>query len=172
MDKELFRKTEGKLYRYFKLKNTSEALKENISWLESKIKEVERDIKTTNVTIDYYQSGIGINERVQSSSTGTSYAEAEIIKEITKLEREHCNMVKRLLKCKAKLREVEEFTKHMDYNIKSLNEEDKRFLELKYGECANILKISRLMNMAQTTAYRKREELIENIANFDILVKK
>lgn len=172
MDKELFRKTEGKLYRYFRLKNTSEALKETIAWLETKIKEVEQDIKTTNVTIDYYQSGIGISERVQSSSTGTSYAEGEIIKEITKLEREHCNMVKRLLKSKAKLREVEEFTKHMDYNIKSLNEEDKRFLELKYGECANILKISRLMNMAQTTAYRKREELIENISNFEILVKK
>lgn len=172
LDKELFRKTEGKLYGYYKSKRKIESLRSRIAWLEEKIKEIENDIKITNVTIDYYQNGIGINERVQTSSKGISYVESEIVKAIDRLEREHCEKTKQLLRVKAKLREIEGYTSHMEYNINMLNDEDKRFIELKYGDEANILKIARVMNMAQATTYRKREELIENIAQFENMIKK
>ena len=48
-----------------------------------------------------------------------------------------------------------------------LQEEDKRFLELKYGDKKNILQISLRLNIAQATAYRKREELVEVIAEYE-----
>ncbi|MGG7176213.1 transcriptional regulator [Clostridium paraputrificum] len=167
MDKELFRKTEGRLYRYYKSKNDIYKLEIEIESLENRKQVIEHDIKSSNVTIDYYQNGIGITERVQSSSTGTSYAETEMCKEIEKLEREHLRVTKKILKSKAKVRDIEEFINHMDHNIEQLSEEDKRFIELKYGDKKNILQISLIINMAQATCYRKRGELVQAIAEYD-----
>lgn len=167
MDKELFRKTEGNIYRYYRFKRDIQSINNSIEYLENRIKIIEEDIKNTNVTIDYYQSGIGINEKVQLSSTGTSYAEAEIIKEVERLEREHLNKTKQLMRAKAKLRDKEEFICYMKFNIEMLNEEDKRFIELKYGDDYNIPTVARKLNLSVATAYRKREELVENISKFE-----
>lgn len=171
MDKELFRKTEGNIYRYYRYKREIQSITHRIEFLKGRIKKIEEDIQNTNVTIDYYQNGIGINERVQTSNTGTSYAEAEIIKEIEKLEREHCNKIKQLMKAKVKLRDMEEFISYMQFNINMLNEEDKRFIELKYGDGLKIPEVATRLNLSQATAYRKREELVENISHFEGVIK-
>lgn len=167
MDKELFRKTEGKLYRYYESKKKIYSIKENIARLEREIKTIEYDIRHSNVTIDYYQNGIGIQERVQSSSTGTSYAENEMCKQIERLEKEHVEKTKKILKNRSKIRDMERYIDYMDRNIRMLQEEDKRFLELKYGDKKNILQISLRLNIAQATAYRKREELVEAVAEYE-----
>lgn len=166
MDKELFRKTEGKLYRYYQSKKKIHAINNEISNLEYRKERIEYDIKHSNVIIEYYQNGTGLQERVQSSPSGSSYAETEMCKEIEKLEEEHLKVVKQILKKKAKIRELEEFIQHMNENIGLLNEEDKRFIELKYGDRKNLLYISIKLNMSKTTAYRKREEIVENIAEY------
>ena len=172
IDKELFRKTEGKLYRYYESKESIHILNDELAYQERKKKEIEHNIKYANVTIDYYQNGTGISERVQTSSTGSSYVETEMCKEIEKLEREHLKTIKKILKIKAKIGYVEEFVNHMDKNIGYLCEEDKRFLELKYGDKKNILQISLKLNIAQATAYRKREELIQAISEYDNMLLK
>ena len=59
MDKELFRKTEGKLYRYYQSKKKIRELNNEISNLEYHRERVEYDIRHANVTIDYYQNGTG-----------------------------------------------------------------------------------------------------------------
>lgn len=171
MDKELFRKTEGKLYRYYESKKHLFGLNEKIARLENHKETIEYDIRHTNIRIDPYQSGPGINERVQTSSTGTSYAEQEIINEIEKLERERVKITKQILKTKAKKRELENYISNMDFNINMLNEESKRFLELKYSDKAKVIAISHKMNMAVATVYRIREEIVENIANFMNIIK-
>ncbi|MBS6503913.1 MAG: transcriptional regulator [Clostridium sp.] len=167
MDKELFRKTEGKLYRYYESKKKIYSKKEDIARLEREVRTIEYDIRHSNVAIDYYQNGTGIQERVQSSSTGTSYAENEMCKQIERLEKEHVDKTKKILKNRSKIREMEGYIDYMDRNIRMLQEEDKRFLELKYGDKKNILQISMRLNMAQATAYRKREELVEAIAEYE-----
>ena len=167
MNKELFRKTEGQLYRYYESKNKIYNIKEDITWLEREIRTIEYDIRHSNVTIDYYQNGTGIQERVQSSPTGTSYAESEMCKQIEILEREHLEKTKKILKYKSRIRDMERYIEYMNKNIGLLQEEDKRFLELKYGDKKNILQISIKLNMAQATAYRKREEIVEVIAEYE-----
>ena len=164
MDKELFKKTEGRIYKYYTCKKKRHLLELEISNLERKLKEVEQDIRRANVSIDYYQNGNGITERVQSSPSGSSYAETEMCKEIGKLEIEHLNINKRILRLKAKIRELDNFIRHMDNGITNLIEEDKVFLELKYADKKSLLYISIKMNMSKTTAYRKREELVQKIA--------
>lgn len=172
IDKELFRKTEGKLYRYYREKREIENYNRQIEILEQNIKEIEQNIKDTNVTIDYFQSGAGIQERVQSSCTGSSYAESQIIKGITDLEKELGFKTRKIIKLKAKTREIKEFISYMEYNLNMLSEEDRQFIELKYGDKRNVLYISNVLNIAQATCYRKREELIHNIAQFENLIKK
>ncbi|MDU2085987.1 transcriptional regulator [Clostridium perfringens] len=166
MDKTLFKKTEGALYRYFKYKKKIYRLKERVRYLENRLIGIEEDIKNANVTIDYYQNGTGISERVQTSSNGISFAESQICKEIGKLEREHITITKKIFRIKADIRYLNDFVEDMDLNLKTLNEEDRRYIELKYGDGKSPIAISRSLNIAQATAYRKREEVIEKVADY------
>lgn len=166
MDKELFDKTEESLYKYFKYKKKIYKLKGRESYLENRLIEIESDIKNANVTIDYYQNRTGISERVQTSSKGTSFAEEQICREIGKLEREHIITTKKLFRIRADIRYLNDYVSNMDLNLSTLNEEDRRFIELKYGDKKSILAISQSLNIAQATAYRKREEIIELVAEF------
>ena len=59
----------------------------------------------------------------------------------------------------------------MDFNINMLNEESKRFLELKYSDKAKVISIAQKMNMAVATVYRIIEEIVENVANFMNIIK-
>ena len=61
---------------------------------------------------------------------------------------------------------MSDYVSNMDLNLSTLNEEDRRFIELKYGDEKSILSISQSLNIAQATAYRKREEIIELVAEF------
>ena len=94
-----------------------------------------------------------------------------MIKEIERLERERVKIVKQILKTKAKKRELESYISNMDFNINMLNEESKRFLELKYSDKAKVISIAQKMNMAVATVYRIREEIVENVANFMNIIK-
>lgn len=169
MDKELFKKTEGRLYRYFRYKKEIQSMKRRIEFLEQQIKEINSSIRNVHnyICVDPYQNGAGISERVQSSSDGTSYVEKEMEMEVTKLEKEQCNKIKGMHKLEARVREKETYVKYMDINIEMLEEEDKRFIELKYGDEKSIIAISIKLNIAQATAYRKREELVYSIAEFE-----
>lgn len=71
------------------------------------------------------------------------------------------------MRARAKLRDKEEFICYMKFNIEMLNEEDKMFIELKYGDEYNIPGVARRLNLSVATAYRKREELVENISKFE-----
>lgn len=172
LEKDLFKKTEGRLYRHYRNKKEIEKLKSRVVLLWKQKEQIEQDIRTTNVQIDYYQSGMALGERVQTSSFGTSYAEREIVKAIEKLERELLHKKRKILKLHARIREKEEQIADMDYNISMLSEEYKRLIEWKYGENKSLAWIATEMYAgARTTAYRKREEIVENIARWCHIVK-
>ena len=166
MDKETFKKTEGKLYRYFQYKKKIYYLKQWVDKLKKRLEKIESDIRNANVTIDYYQNGAGITERVQTSPSGSSFAEEQMCKEITKLEKEHLIISKKILRNNHKIRELEEYVDNMETNLNTLCEEDRRFIELKYGDNKSILQISQSLNIAQATAYRKREDVVRIVADF------
>lgn len=166
MDKECLKKIEKIVYEYFQCRLDIESINRKINLLESQINEIDKDIRTTNVKIDYYQKGITMNERVQTSTNSISYVEAEFDKAIGALERELCNKTKEILEVREKLREKESFLESIEGNINMLEEEDRRFIELKYKYKKTIPSIAMELNIAQATAYRKREKLIMNIAQY------
>lgn len=167
IDKNIFRKTEAELYRYFDYKKEIIKLQNKIKYQKDRISKIELDIKSVNVTIDYYQNGVGISERVQTSPSGSSFVEEQMCKEISKLEKEYLIINKKILKNNHRLRDVEGYINNMEINLSTLSEEDRRYIELKYGDKKSILAISQKLNIAQATAYRKREEIISNIAEFE-----
>lgn len=160
MNKEMFNKIESKLYNYFKNKKTIYSLKDKITNLENKLNKIKEDIKCINITIDDYKS-VGFDERVQTSLKAGSTFENQICAEIGKLEEEYIITFRKLLKTKRDLRDKEDYINSFKSKINILEEEDKRFLELKYADSESILTIARKLNIAQATAYRKREEIVE-----------
>ncbi|WP_315065588.1 hypothetical protein [uncultured Clostridium sp.] len=75
MDKELFKKTEGRLYRYFKYKKEIHSLRRRVELLKNQIKDIDDSIKNVHKYINVYpyQNGVGISKKVQTSRNGTSY---------------------------------------------------------------------------------------------------
>lgn len=159
IDKEMFRKIEGRLYRHFKQLKLIEKLKHKVCILWRQKEQIESDIKNTNITIKTgLNMGIDYGERVQTSPSGSSYAEQEMLRAIGNLERELLSKKKKILKLHTRIREMEEQVQDMKFNLSMLNEESKRFIEWKYGECKSVEWIAnKIFGGARTTAYRKRE---------------
>lgn len=175
IDKELFRKTEGKLYRYYGHTRFIEKLRDKALLLTQQKEAIRREMQELkhiqlesdlNMGIDYSM------EKIQSSGSSTSVVENQMVKYIERLEKDYKHTIRSIGKINSRIREIELEMQNIGYNISLLGEEDKRFLELKYGDKKNILQISLKLNIAQATAYRKREELIQAISEYDNMLLK
>ncbi|KEH91664.1 hypothetical protein Z962_p0040 (plasmid) [Clostridium botulinum C/D str. BKT12695] len=166
------KKTEGRLYRYYKQLKEIDKLEYVCRQLEEQKEKIRNDIKETNISIEEESRSITYEERVQTSSTGSSYAENEVVRQIENLEREWKYVRRKLLKKKARIRELERQVAPLKYNIDMLAEESKRFIEWKYAEHKSIDWIANEMyGGARSTAYRKREELVKEIGQWSDIVK-
>ena len=164
--KEIYKKTEGALYGYYEDEKEIKNIVAEIEILEANIAEIEEDIKNTNVKIDYYQNGTGISERVQTSSSGTSFAEQEICNAIEKLENEHAMKIRRLLKLRKRLRKIKEKNSRMKLNLEMLEEDSQQILKYKYSYKKSIQSIALALNYSNSTAGRRKDELVLNVARF------
>ncbi|GIM29879.1 hypothetical protein CPJCM30710_25450 [Clostridium polyendosporum] len=175
IDKEIFRKTEGRLYRHYKQLKLIQKLKNKVVLLWKQKEQIQKE----KVELKYLDIEAGLNmgidysrEKVQSSSDGSSEAERETIKYIEDLDKQYKNTVKKMLKINARIREIELQVQDMQFNLSMLSEESKRFVEWKYGECKSIEWIATEMYAgARSTAYRKRDELMGDIANWSNIIK-
>ena len=166
MDKELFRKTEGALYGYYKDLRRIEAVRKEISILNKIIDDLDSNIRSCNVKIDPSQNGAGICEKVQTSPDGTSYAEKEIIKGIDRMEKETAQRINKLFKLECEERNLSYKIQKMNINIDMLSDECKKFLDLKYNKQLGMRALALEMNMSKNTAYSLRESIVNNIAMF------
>lgn len=170
MEKELFRKTEKALYEYYKDKNVLAAVRKEIDTLNNLLKIIDKNIVTCNVNIDPYQPGMGEGERVQSSSSNSSYVEKAIIKAIDDMEKEKAQRIRKLYKLLAEERDLVYKISKIDNYINRLNDESIKFIELKYNVIPNekisMLDIAFEMNMCKTKAYELRKELIKDLATY------
>ncbi|MFH5975340.1 hypothetical protein ACHM2L_15830, partial [Clostridium perfringens] len=79
MDKTLFKKTEWQLYNYFEKDLKIKAAESKRDLLKKNIEELERKIKTTDVSLSPDVKSIGFSEWVQTSNDGVSAAEKNMI---------------------------------------------------------------------------------------------
>ncbi|MEG2919099.1 MAG: hypothetical protein RR851_14335 [Clostridium sp.] len=172
LDKELFRKTEGKLYGHFYDIEDLKRVRAEIVLLNNMIEDLDKRMRECNVRIDPEQSGcMQITERVKTSVNCTSYVEKEITKAIGEMEREQAHKIRKLFKLECRERNLSYKVENMERNIGMLKDEYKKFLDLKYNMAAHermgMREIALELNMCKTKAYEVRENLVIDIARFN-----
>ena len=108
---------------------------------------------------------------VQSSSV-TSYAERAAIRMIDNLENEVAYKLEQIAHLEKNIRDIEADNAIIEYNLESLSEDDKMFLSLKYGKEQEDYQVAQDINTSESTAYRIRKRLVENIGRWERLINK
>ncbi len=167
MSRDRFKKTEDKLYNYFNKEKKIATLNYRIQILKKQIYEINQELKECNVNIEIESSSPGFEERVQSSSDGTSYAEREVIR-ITdlKLKRKLSKEIE-IEELKEKIENIELDNSILEYNLQYINKEWYKLLELKYKFKKNEVQISLEMNISQSQVNKIKQKAIANIQRWE-----
>ncbi|WP_027624395.1 hypothetical protein [Clostridium lundense] len=171
MDKEILKRTEKILCRYYYHIKTIEKFKNQVVILWKQKEDIEEDIQNTNITLEGGIKSISYGEKVQNSFDSTSYAEKEAIRAIEKLEKELVYKKQKILKLHTRIREIEVIIGDIDYNINLLEEDDRKLLRYKYGDNKSVEEISIIFNMSRATAYRKKDNLVSHMARLIGILK-
>ncbi|MZQ75250.1 MAG: hypothetical protein GT589_03725 [Peptoclostridium sp.] len=164
---DVFRKTESKLYTYFRNIKRKGVLEHKKGILEKKKENVLRDIKECNVIIDDCLKGIDYSkDKVTASSDCIGPAEKAIINGIGKLERELEKTMAEKLDIQSDIRQLEIAICEIEYILKKLDEKAREFVEYKYGDEAGFELIGEKLSMSRATTYRKREDIVKDIAKY------
>ena len=164
---DIFRKTEGMLYRHYRFIKKKEKILNEIAAIEKRVEGIKHDIRCVETDVD----GIGgidySRERVQTSGDLTGIPERQTIllmDEVGRLKRELETELRKKLKRQAKIRELDEKIEHVDYAIRKFDEINKQYIEYRYGEECNFEHISRMLPISSPTARRRREEIVQAVA--------
>ncbi len=171
IDKSTFRATEKKLYNYFSKDKKMNSINRKMDQIVKQITEIEKDIEETNISIPEESRSIAYEERVQSSSDATSYAERTAIRIIENLEKEKANKQEEIILLKQELRTIEDDCSIIGSNVGQLDEESLKFLKTKYSGHVSDWEVGQKLDMSQSTAYRTRVELVEDVARWEVWFK-
>lgn len=171
IDKETFRKTEKKIYNYFKKDKKTNSLKRKITLLNKHIEQIEYKLKHVDISIPEESKSMSYEERVQTSSTGESYAERTALKITDRLIIEQSRKIDEISELEEEIRNIEADNIIIEENIKLLRKEDIEFLKSKYDKELPDWEVGINLNMSQSKVTRKRQRLVENIANWEAWTK-
>lgn len=158
-----FGKTEGRLYRYFENISRISALEEEIVELDKRYDNVENILKNSNFDFDISIGSPGFEERVQTSCSGESAIEKQILNQAERLLKEQRLIRKKQFKNKIQINELERNNIKLRVAIAMLEEEDKKFIYYKYHKKMSIEGIAEELNLSIRTTYRLRKQIIEEV---------
>lgn len=167
MSRDRFKKTEDKLYNYFNKEKKIATLNYRIEVLKRQIDKINQELRECDVNIEIESSSPGFEERVQTSSYVTSYAEREVIR-ITelKLKRKVSKEIE-IEELKEEIENIELDNSILEYNLKYINEEWYKLLEFKYKFKKNETQISFEMNISQSQVNKIKQKAIVNIQRWE-----
>ena len=167
MDKELFEKTENQLTKYFSKDKIVKSLKDKLSILDKQIRSINEDLRKCNVSIEPESSSPNFEERVQTSSDGTSYAEREVMR-VTEYKIKR--MTEKQMEKEKTLEQIDQI--EIDYNfikdaIEPIQGISKEILELKYKRGFGEQAIGDKLHLTQSQINKKKWRLVKKIADWD-----
>ena len=167
MSRDKFKKTEDKLYNYFNKEKKIATLNYRIEVLKRQIDKINQELRECDVNIEIESSSLGFEERVQTSSDRTSYAEREVIR-ITelKLKRKVSKEIE-IEELKEEIENIELDNSILEYNLQYINEEWYKLLELKYKFKKNETQISLEMNISQSQVNKIKQKAIADIRRWE-----
>jgi len=167
MDKELFEKTESQLNRYFSKEKIVKALKDKISLLDKQIKSIDNDLRTSNISIEPESSSPSFEQRVQTSGTGISYAEREVMR-VTELKiRRKIEKQLEREKVLEQLDNIEIDCNEIEWKIKDFTGELKILLELKYKDGLGENAIAERVHLSQSQVNRLKQQIVRKISMWE-----
>lgn len=167
IDKETFRKTEKKLYNYFRKDRKISGLSRKIELLKKQLEEIDHKLKSIDIDIPEESRAMTYEERVQTSSDGSSYAERAAMRITDNLLKEYARKNEEISYIEAEIRNIEADNIIIGANINGLRDEDIEFLKEKYAKEFPDWEVGMNLNMSQSKVTRKRQKLIENVARWD-----
>ena len=165
MDDVIFKNTERQLYSYYEQKKALEALDFKIERIERQIKELQEDIKHNNYMLDDGLKGVSYGESVQGSGYKEGF-EKQLCQIAERKEKELFEKINILEELHHKRRDLELDTTVIEHYIKSLSEENKNLMILKYKYKKSLQQIAMELHMGKTTAHRLRQKFIKNISGY------
>lgn len=160
---EKFKKTEGRVYRYFENISKISVLEKEIVELDKRYDNVEDILKNSNFDFDISIGSPGFEERVQTSCSGESAIEKQILNQAERLLKEQKLIRKKQFKNKIQINELERNNIKLRVAIAMLQEDDKKFIYYKYHKKMPIEGIAEALNLSIRTTYRLRKQIIEEV---------
>ena len=132
--------------------------------MNRQIEDIEKELRECNyIDIEEESSSPSFTERVQTSGTGISYAERQVIsltdmklnrKKKKELEKE--NIL-------SKLDDLESITAEMEWKVEQLKDNYKKMLTLIYKENMNEVQISFKLHLSQSQVNKRKNQILEKI---------
>ena len=163
MSRDKFKKTEDKLYNYFNKEKKIATLNYRIEVLKNQIDKINQELKECDVSIEVESSSPGFEERVQTSCSGESAIEKQILNQAERLLKEQRLIRKKQFKNKIQINELERNNIKLRVAIAMLEEDEKKFIYFKYHKKLTIESIAEELNLSIRTAYRFRKKIIEEV---------
>ena len=170
MDKRL-KEMEEKLFNYFNRSKRLHTLDKRLKLLKDQVFEIECKLKNVDYNLPEESMSIGYEERVQSSPTNNSHAERALDNITDKLKDQVKYRESQINDIEETIRQITDDNLIIEENIKDLGEWHINFLKLKYKYRRKDWQVAQKLNISQTTATRKKNELLANIYNWFMLMK-
>lgn len=167
MDKELFEETENKIFKYFNRDKMTKALNDKLKILDKQIEVIDQNLRECNVCIEEESSSPSFEQKVQTSSNGTSYAEREVMK-VTELQiKRKINKQIERQKVLEQLDDMEISCNEISWKIEEFKGEFKEILELLYKDKLGEIAIAEKMHIGQPQINKRKQQIIRKIALWD-----
>lgn len=162
MNKAKFNETQKKLYNYFERESKIASLRYKIEIIKNQISRIEKE------KMDYngYRSP-NWDEKVQTSSSGSSYAESEMIRHEEGKKLRIGNCIKEIEEIKETILQIERDNAVIDYNLRYLNAEIMDLLRMKYRDRKSETAIGLALNLDQSAVNKRKEKIIQDIARWE-----
>lgn len=163
MNKELFRETENKLIKYFNKDKITGSLKAKLAILDKQIQEIDKDLRECNISIEEESSSPSFEQKVQTSGTGMSYAEREVMR-VTELQiRRKINKQLERQNVLEEMDIIEIECDEIEWKVKDFTGELKTLLELSYKDKHGENTIADKMHLSQSQVNRRKQQIIRKI---------
>lgn len=158
------KEAEKRIKLYYKQKNWIESNKNRIKNIDRQISSIEDDIKNCNVRIGVDLKAIDYSKEKISGGFYAGGLEEKIIDEINKMEREVLQLVAEKLELQKHNRELQREIDKIEYNLDTLNEEAKKFIEYRYREGKTLTWIAVEMYQGiEITTKRAKKKILKSI---------
>jgi predicted XRE-type DNA-binding protein len=158
------KEVENQLRRYFNRNNLKDLLDKKLNILDSQIRSIDKDLKECNITLIEESSSPSFDERVQTSSDGTSYAERQAIR-VTEMQIER--LTKKQMERQRVLEQIDILeieANEIEWKLRDIKEEHLKILELKYKDNLSEKEIANKVHMVQPRINGIKQSMLRQIA--------